>query len=411
MVKMNKLVLSIVFALVSFVSFSQKVYFIYLQSETEQPFSIKLNSKIHSSTPSGYLILSKLHDSTYSFTVVFPQNKWPEQTFSIAVNKKDHGFLLKNFGEKGWGLFDLNNLSVIQANALSINTLNPVITERKEGSGFTELLSKAVDDPTLKEKQILQNPEEKKVEKAATGEVKKESDVSIKDTVMSKPLIVETSPVIFEEPKPMISNAEVIKADSILVPDIAYSKSVVTKKSESSTTEGFGLVYLDEFGNGIKDTIRLLILNPQPVKILVTEIPKEEKKFIENITSDTLKMEENVKVEAKQLVKDSLINNLEKINNCKILADDSDFFKLRKSMAAIEGEDEMINEAKKYFKVKCFKTIQIRNLSTLFLSEEGKYRFFDAAYFYTTDKENFNALQSELKDEYFINRFKAMLRN
>jgi hypothetical protein len=36
--------------------------------------------------------------------------------------------------------------------------------------------------------------------------------------------------------------------------------------------------------------------------------------------------------------------------------------------------------------------------------------FFDAAYQYVSDLENFSTLQSALKDEYFINRFKAMIR-
>jgi hypothetical protein len=80
-------------------------------------------------------------------------------------------------------------------------------------------------------------------------------------------------------------------------------------------------------------------------------------------------------------------------------------------MAAIISDDDMITEAKKYFKTKCFTAAQIKNLSTLFLTDEGKYKFFDAAYKYVSDIKTFSALQSELKDEYYSTRFKAMLRN
>jgi hypothetical protein len=80
-------------------------------------------------------------------------------------------------------------------------------------------------------------------------------------------------------------------------------------------------------------------------------------------------------------------------------------------MAALNGNEEMIDAAKKYFKGVCFSTAQIKNLSTLFLDDAGKYSFFDAAYKYVSDIENFASLQSELKDPYYINRFKAMLRN
>lgn len=80
-------------------------------------------------------------------------------------------------------------------------------------------------------------------------------------------------------------------------------------------------------------------------------------------------------------------------------------------MAASENDEDMLNEAKKYFKIKCFTTSQLKNLSTLFLNDEGKYKFFDTAYSYVTDTENFSSLQAELKEEYYINRFRAMLRN
>ena len=80
-------------------------------------------------------------------------------------------------------------------------------------------------------------------------------------------------------------------------------------------------------------------------------------------------------------------------------------------MAAAENDDDMITEAKKYFKLKCYTSLQIKNLSTLFLIDGSRYHFLDAAYPYVSDDENFGMLQSELKDEYYLNRFRAMLRN
>jgi len=109
---MKKLHLCLLFSLAIFTASSQKVYFVYIQTESEQPFFVKMNEKVQSSTASGYIILAKLLDSTYNFSIGFPQNKWPEQNFSVPVGKKDHGFLLKNFNEKGWGLFDLQTLTV-----------------------------------------------------------------------------------------------------------------------------------------------------------------------------------------------------------------------------------------------------------------------------------------------------------
>jgi hypothetical protein len=96
-------------------------------------------------------------------------------------------------------------------------------------------------------------------------------------------------------------------------------------------------------------------------------------------------------------------------SDCKSTASENDFFKLRKNMAAKNSDDSMVGEAKKAFKGKCFTTEQIRNLGTLFLTSAGKYQFFDAAYLHVTDREKFESLESEIKDDYYLKRFKALV--
>ena len=164
---MNRVILCLLFSLTLWGASSQKVYFIYLQAEQEQPFYIKMNEKLYSSTGSGYLILSRLRDSSYSFNVGFPQYKWPEQNFTVPVKSKDHGYLLKYFGEKGWGLFDLQALTVQMSMVPATKTGNAVKPETKEVSAFTDILSKASDDPSLKEKPVAvtEQPTVKKDEK------------------------------------------------------------------------------------------------------------------------------------------------------------------------------------------------------------------------------------------------------
>jgi hypothetical protein len=96
-------------------------------------------------------------------------------------------------------------------------------------------------------------------------------------------------------------------------------------------------------------------------------------------------------------------------SDCKSFADNSDFLKLRKKMASVNGRDDMIREAKKVFKSKCFSTEQIRNLSYLFLTDEGKYMFLDAAYPFASDSDQYATLVSQLSDDYYIKRFNAMI--
>ena len=153
---MKRIALSFLLAIISSASFSQRQYFIYLQSEPEQVFFLKMNEKIHSSTSAGYIILSKLTDSIYNFTIGFPQNKWPEQKFSIDVRGKDRGYLLKNFGDKGWGLFDLETSSIQMGVAAGRNANQKM--EPRVVSAFTEVLSKAANDPSLKERPVVAEP-------------------------------------------------------------------------------------------------------------------------------------------------------------------------------------------------------------------------------------------------------------
>lgn len=433
--------------------FSQKVYFMYLQSETDQPFFVKLNDKVTSSSSSGYLILSKLRDSAYSFTVGFPQNKWPEQQFKVDMAAKDHGFLVKNFGEKGWGLFDLESLSV---NMAITGTAKAPATEPKEVSDFTNILSKASDDPSLKEKPIAVVKKETPAEVAqpvaatvietvppkttvAVTEIKEPEKISpelqkelakkeeqpqaqkpdsvkketAKEVIKEKPVVTtdalvdppakKTEPA--ETPKEIIAEKKpepVVQAPA----ETEYSSSVVKKKSESSTVEGVGFTYVDEYKDGKKDTIRILIPNPPRT---TTQQPKDDKRFLD-ITADTKDAGETNKATEKNNTDPAKAVKKALPGNCSSLASDNDFLKLRKKMAAESTDDGMVQEATKAFKSKCFTVAQVKNLGSLFLNDAGKYKFFDAAYTHVPDPENFSSLQSELKEEYYLNRFKAMIR-
>ena len=301
--KKNKLTVCLFFSLASLTGFSQKVYFVYLQSENEQAFYVRMNGVNQSSSASGYCILSKLRDSTYNFTIGFPQNKWPEQGFSVTVNKKDHGYLLKNFGEKGWGLFDLQTLTVQMAASGSAKMEEKRNEENKDVSVFTEILSKAADDPSLKEKPVQPKTEEKKTEVVIQENVSKEKPVELtkaevtKDTNAIKTVAVIEQPIVKkDEPKTdnkaqteaKVEEPAVKPVEIVTPPTEPFKPTVVTKRAESSTTEGFGLVFIDDLGNGANDTIRLLIPNPKPVITIIKEEPKEEKKFLD-ILPDTVK--------------------------------------------------------------------------------------------------------------------------
>jgi len=433
------------FAFLFFVSTSlnaQKVYFIYLQTDNQQPFFARMGDKIYNSTTAGYLILSNLRDSIYSVNIGIQGSEVADQPYSISVNKKDQGFLIKNFGDKGWGLFNLTSMTTIMPQSKSANSAQTAKTEKREDNAFTNLLAKAADDSTIKEKPVIEKPVEKKVDATASNTEKKEevkeiapssqseikngvpsSQSEIKNGIIVAPVVIKDEPKIDAQESKNVSQMkedsiaaakakedellkqeELRKQDSIekaktqTNTESEYKRSVVKLKSESSTTTGIGLVFLDILSDQVTDTIRVLI-QPDTKKATPVQSNQEEKKFLDIPPVDSVAVEKDVTQKAAV-----------KSNSCKAVAVEDDFFKLRKRMAAANNDDAMIAEAKKTFKTKCFSTTQVRNLSALFLTDESKYKFFDTAYQYVSDLENFSTLQTALKDEYFINRFKAMIR-
>ena len=443
---------------------AQKVYFIYLQSETSTPFYVKMAGKIQSSTAEGYLIIPKLTDSTYLLTIGQP-GKQTEPQFSITISRSDRGFLIKDFNGTP-GLFDLQTMT-IQRPVTSEATGSAVQTVAKNDN-FTRLLARAADDTTLLSQPVVvqapkakpKDPKAEVVEPKQEVALKKDSaqqavaavsppienkglsstGLAKKDTMVNTPpvspeTLKETAVAIKEEAKPAITKQEITPVDDKTIETSTieedYKRSVVTKRSESSTSEGFGLVFIDTY-KGVNDTIQLIIPNPKIVFADATQKQSSESpKFLEitsgkpdSVSKEVMEAGKDKEITGagkeappeikKEIGEVNATENSDQIkpkSQCQTVASDDDFFKLRRDMVARSNDDEMITQAKKYFKAKCYRTEQIKYLSNLFLSDEGKYQFFDAAFLHVSDQQRFASLQLELKDTYYINRFKALIGN
>jgi hypothetical protein len=111
-------------------SYAQKTYFVYLQSETQQPFYVLYNSKNFSSSAAGYLILPKLTDGTYSIRIGFPNNANVQQ-YDLKVKGDDAGYIIKNMGEQGWGLSDLQT-GLVQVSGAELAKREAIAVANKE---------------------------------------------------------------------------------------------------------------------------------------------------------------------------------------------------------------------------------------------------------------------------------------
>jgi Domain of unknown function (DUF4476) len=446
---------------------AQQNHFIYVQTENKQPFYVKLDKKILSSSASGYLIIPKLQDGSYAITIGFPKNEWPEQNVTCSINKKDAGYLLKNFGDRGWGLFNLQTMEVVMSGTKPEDKATAANDTKTDI--FSNTLSNVVNDPSILKK-TEDKPAVKEEVKPAVEIVAKKEEESNKNAAIVKEVPVinkaEDKPVIKEEVKPV---AEEIKKEEI----VKQVPAKIARLLSSKTAEGTEMVYTDVI-DGRADTIRIFIPEEKKDVVIITqpekkveqpavEIPKQEEIKPETVKQEEVKKEEAPKAETpKETVKkeaaksnepkfidielpnpnskkDTAVKQVTVVavqeekkvtdvqvvpekpkeaakpvianSDCKNFASDEDFLKLRKKMAAEDSDDNMVDVAKKVFRSRCFTTEQIKNLSVLFLKDEGKYKFFDAAYPFVSDSYNFGTLEAQLADTYFISRFKAMIRH
>ena len=436
----------------AFVANAQDNYFVYLQTENNQPFYARLNNKVISSTTSGYLILPKLKGGKYDITIGFPRDEF-EENFSIDVDNKSEGYLIKNLGEKGWTLFNLQTLALLNPSTTK-STATAVATDtgHKEDP-FSQMLANVLKDSSLLKKNTsIELPlPQPAVEKAINSE-KGVNDENIVAVVPDKQTSADS--VSSENKKEDSLNGKMEVRSEIIYKAEGKAGASPIKILGVRGREGSEMIYVDRDKNA-SDTIRVFIpkentqgdsekVTGEVAKVPVVKEPdftitptvltpvKEEKK--DTSVKEDLKIKpevisnEEVKKPASQVFiirDDSHVKGKEnesslillpsvatKTTNsdCKDLASNNDFLKIRKRMAAEKGNDAMVLAAKRFFKTKCFSTEQIRNLSFLFLNDEGRYMFFDAAYPYTSDTERYATLLSQLSDEYYINRFNALIQ-
>lgn len=253
----------------------------------------------------------------------------------------------------------------------------------------------------------------------------KSNEQTQKDTPNTTPashyvLITKPDSVQIVQTLPPTKNAS---KDSILIAkpnnDIALLKSVIKRKLKKTNKEGIEMIYVDDNGN-TKDTIRIFI--PSDKKKQIEEVQTEPVSLVQPIAKiditknegDKNKIESKIPEQEKVIIKEAkkepvFINSVMINSDCKSFATEEDFLKLRKKMVAENDDEDMIRLAKKYFKTKCFTTEQIKNLSVLFLKDEGKYMFFDAAYAFVSDSDQYFTLEKQLTDNYYITRFRAMI--
>lgn len=127
---------------------SQLDYFISIDADGGQPFSVMIGRKIWSSDAQGHLIIPQLKDSVYRLRVNFPRNEYPELLFDITLGKRDKGFELKKSGSQSWSLYDWQRLELI---AIASDQQAPPVQQPvfKRTDPLANLLAGTVNDSAV----------------------------------------------------------------------------------------------------------------------------------------------------------------------------------------------------------------------------------------------------------------------
>jgi hypothetical protein len=402
---MSKLVILLLFFFCSNEKLSgQQTHFLYLQSDNFQPFYMKYNNQVFSSSATGYLILGKLSVPTLQIEIGLPQSNQPEWSFQLQLESNDKGFLFKNFGEKGWGLYELQKSTIHYAlqNVDRLNGPSGETTAPSNGNAaFGNMLAWVTKDST--------------VTRVNTNIPVAEGSGKSQTETQKIPVIVDSSVLV--QKQNVVDTIQVTKDKHSVV---AKSDIHLISRTESRD----GIDYRFEIQDNLqKDTIRVYIektvtandtvqvsnsnLSTQVVDTILQSQPVQEPPI--TIKDEPVTIIENSSDEVKPAtipVATSVPNT-----NCKSYATDDVFLKLRKKMAGCNSEESMIHEAKKVFRSKCFTTAQIRNLGVLFLTDEWRYRFYDASMLFIADFSNFKTLEDTISDGQYKKRFEALLPN
>lgn len=269
---MKRYILGIVMMMSCYDMIAQQQYFVFIQDPLGQPFYVRIKEESHSSSATGHIILPQLKDSVYKFFIGFPRDRYGEQLFTIAINKKDHGYELRNPGNGKYQLFDLQTLQMI----------NPVSTQHesdqtiRKTDSYSELMAGVVNDTAV----LYTSAQDTMSVDSNAVAVKTEPEVAARADLPPAQQEVAAAP---RENRPPAAKVERVKADSAVKmvdsAKVVDSTAVATngqnamKEAQSlsnrdsrdiirlrteNVKEGKLMIYVDRTG-AVNDTIRLVI--------------------------------------------------------------------------------------------------------------------------------------------------------
>jgi hypothetical protein len=423
---------------------SQHVHFVYIQSELQQTFYIKKAGDVISSSSSGFVILPKLPSGTHQFTIGFPKNQWPEYDFQVEVNSSDRGFTLKNFDEKGWGLFDLQSADIIMGRKIEPPKAQQLPEAPKSNDPFSVILASAVGDEGIRETGLIAMTVSRSVPVASVPATSKSTSTA--------PLVARTE-ALPEAPKPASVTAPapaqpktvavntpsqqegtkketeaVVSAKAIdpgmkaeTVPPVAKAETPTAAKAE------LPLAVNAETPTAAKAELPAIV-KPEPAAAIKAEAKLSGIRKISEVkgwkTTSLIFVDMNgpivdtvdvlIEVEESDSKQTSTGGAVTAPNanraNCGSIASEKDALSLRKKVLGMGDDEEMFAAIIKDVKTKCYTTERLQTLSYVFVNDKMRYRLYEESYPYIYDPANYAALERLLNSDEYISKFRTLIK-
>lgn len=370
-------------------AYAQSKHFIYVETQSQQPFFARIKDKVYSSTINGYLVIPQLTEDSYLITLGFPKNILPAHKYDIEIKDRDLSYRIEIKDSVSWDLHDAIGSEIVEVKEVVKTQSSNTIVANDE---FKNVLAQVSNTPSVRNISLAAEP----------------------DT---------TTPAQV----PVVA----VKEKNIASPEVKPSEKPVTQVSQMMSildSSGRSMIYTVKNGQKF-DTVVVFIAYESSLKQTAKSKRKSKKDYPDPPAADNLVINENkiqnqdiTAIESKQVeIKQTrpadtvttlaIIKQTEEVKQkpCETKADDKDFITLRRKMVDENDEPKMVEVAEKTFKSKCFDTEQIKNLCFVILDEDVKLKFLESAFDHVTDKNNFGSLVSILNKPSNISRFNKLI--
>jgi hypothetical protein len=402
------LLFSILIFLSHLVGMTQQRHYVLLQGVANKPFSVKLNNQNFSSSTSGQIIIPRLTEGTYQLTIT-PFNTVDSQIFYCTIINKDLGYRLINNDNKTWVLEDMFTKKQLKPGQKTIEHESAATSQL-----FTEMLMQVSDDSTLS--QTVTDPPVVSKEPANTDTFRQAimADLEIQEAIDSVSRVLEDA----DQHYSLSDSTQVTNNDS------ESSAGSIERMATGQVDKQFVSDSI-EMVDGVTDTV---VLHPKPVDSFLRSdsltaepanpfytAPEKEllSDKIEKPTQTSSKISKEKtsdSVVSYQPVSNKDVSTIDALRpGCKTMLEESELEKVKRKVVSQQSIDAMVTVIKKAIYQKCITTQQVKTLSGLFLSDEGRYTLFDALYEQVYDYGLYPSLEKQIIDPYFKKRFQAMI--